>query len=272
MKFVSPMLAGPMPKKGWALVPGRYVAEEKYDGHRIVVAVEGPRVHAWSRYGLSRALPQALVNQFAQLPNGTYDGELIVPGGKSYNVTELERATDLVFVMFDVLRLDGVDATTCPYSERRAVLMELARATGFGDDLTLLALPAAQAVNTLADIDRLTKDVWGRGGEGLILKDTTAVYSPGKRPKGIWIKIKALRSTTITIIGFAQGLNGPYAKVVGRDELGVRVVVKTKNNAELDRCARNPEAVIGRVLRIEYQEATDKDKYRHPRWDRFEDE
>lgn len=272
MKFISPMLAAPMPKKNWSMSPGRYVAEEKYDGHRLVVAVSGAYVHAWARSGITRALPSVLVNQLAQLPDGTYDGELIVPGGKSHNVVELAKAEELQYAMFDVMHIGDTDAMRQPYHERRQVLEAIKAECGVGDILDQIALAETSVINYLGEIDLLKERIWARGGEGLILKDIHAPYSPGKRPKGVWIKIKALRSTTIKIIGFARGLNGPYAKVVGVDDMGVRVTVKTLNNAELDRCARNPEAVIGRVLRIEYQEPTENEKYRHPRWDRFEDE
>jgi ATP-dependent DNA ligase len=108
-----------------------------------------------------------------------------------------------------------------------------------------------------------------------------AVYRPGKRDKS-WIKIKKLRSAVLTVTGFqpskGQIINrGPFATVVLKDEQGNVTTVKTRNDAEIAKLEAQAVAgaahpAIGRKLRIEFQERTVDGSYRHPRWDRWENE
>jgi hypothetical protein len=86
-------------------------------------------------------------------------------------------------------------------------------------------------------------------------------------------------------MGFTQSRGkiidrGPYAAVLLRDAAGNETTVKTLNDVELDRFEQEwpstagveHHPAVGRKLRIEYQERTPDGSYRHPRWDRWEDE
>src|ERR1043166_140802 len=111
MPFISPMLASPMTALPATLSPGIYAAEEKFDGHRLIMEVtdaathdlygEGMEVKAWGRYGIPRILPPHIVTGMSRLPPGIYDGELLAPGKRSYGVTERTNSDDLVYVIFD---------------------------------------------------------------------------------------------------------------------------------------------------------------------------
>lgn len=288
-EFISPMMAKPLPAD---FVPEerKWVAEEKLDGHRIVVRVDdhpadlfGDRVtRAWSRYGRDRLLPPHIRNSLEKLPNGIYDGELLVPGERSYGTVVLENSEKLVYVIFDVLVLldrnltfDQVGAT---YDERRAFLAEIFRdltgerceTKGVGFDGLHLAW--SEPVQCMHEVNNLKDDVWGRDGEGLILKNRESLYVPGKRPKDAWYKIKQLRTSVLTIIGFRQGRMGPNSITLLRDDEGFETTVKWKNYEELDKIEADPDSFIGKKVRIEFQERTPDGSYRHPRWDRWEDE
>lgn len=297
MSFIDPQLAATLPED-FEVRPGEWVAEEKYDGHRLIVSVStdlsgltntrqmrmsfegGPTtpvkaVRAWSRNGLSRILPPHLTQQLGELPEGTYDGELLVPGKRSYGVTEVGNGPDLCFICFDVLTVLGKDLTgtsdyAAPYSVRRRMLGDIFSRAHF-KDLLHVQLAWSLTLGSMDDARMLARQVWQKDGEGLILKRRSGLYYPGKRSKD-FMKIKALRSAVLTIYGFESGKLGEWAKVRLKDEQNNLTVVKTRNTAERERLAANPEAALGRLLRITYQERTPDGSYRHPRWDRYEDE
>lgn len=295
--FLSPMLAKPLPKD-FILEPDTFSAEEKFDGHRLIVEVSGEKVQlfsdkgvvAWSRYGIERKLPHHLLDILEEFPNGIYDGELLVPGKRSYGVTELTNSSDLHYFIFDVLQIDGRDETKSSYEKRRELLKFYAP---FKDQVQLAQ---STPVNTWEEIISLRNSVWARDGEGLILKRINAPYQIGKRSKD-FIKIKALRSDVLSIIGFIPSHGeivnrGLYATVVLRDDEGNVTTVKTRNDAE---CRKFEEQAyqedlrwetirangkqlkmiinhpaVGRKLHIEFQERTPDGNYRHPRWDRWD--
>jgi bifunctional non-homologous end joining protein LigD len=278
--FLKPMLASPMPE-GFRPAPGQWAVEQKYDGHRLLVQItrlrEGtPVIQAWSRNGLTRDLPAHLLEAMASLPNGLYDGELIVPGDRSYGVTDLAKSQNLVYVVFDVLTVLTNDVTGSSYDLRRKYLVAIFNHKAMKGNPNVFLAPSWN-VDTLDQIRTACQLVWDQDGEGLIIKRRLAPYVPGKRSKD-FIKVKALRSAVLTVVGFQAGKGtivdrGPYATVVLRDENGVETAVKTLDDAELARFERGGhQTAIGRKLRIEYHEKTPDGKYRHPRWDRWEDE
>ncbi len=283
-RFFSPMLAKTLPEH-FEPKHNEWVAEEKLDGHRIVVSVEdrqadlfgGRLIRAWSRYGIERILPPHLREAIeAQLPSGVYDGELLVPGERSYGTAVIENSGKLEYVVFDAMYLldknlttDGLDflGGSPTWDERRAFLVEIFKKT----HTPFLRLNHAQELRDVAHMEQLAKSVWARDGEGLILKRRSSVYQPGKRPKD-WLKIKQLRTAVMTVIAFHEGKMGPNSVVLVRGSDGYETTVKWKNLEILAEIDKAPEKFIGRKLRIEYQERTPDGSYRHPRWDRWEDE
>jgi ATP-dependent DNA ligase len=309
MAFITPMFAAPMPDKRVDLKTGEWLAEEKIDGHRLVVEVTSNGPVAWSRNGLTRALPPHLVNALSELPQGIYDGELHVPGQRSYGVTEITNGPDLCYTIFDILRFGPADLTGfAPYSQRREILDSLVWKRTSSPIRQGWSIPIYDETQ-LAEI---LADVWKHDGEGLILKNKNSIYVPGKRPKNTWIKLKQVQQKQMTIVGFVPSrgekvFRGNYAMTVLRDQEGKHTVVKTLNDAEcrlLEKLAlpgdlhwdevRLPEnkkvkfhngtnvlkftlgndnyyphVAVGRKIWIEYQERTPEGSYRHPRWDRW---
>lgn len=294
MNFIKPMLCSPLPKgleaksnTGWAVLnsPREWAAEEKFDGHRLIVRVGPPSdllspksIVGWSRNEIQRILPKHIVEDLVKMPDIVLDGELIVPGGRSYGVKELLNEQHLIFVVFDVLEVSGYDATSRTYSYRRELLKTLFERVS----CVHVRLAASHSLNTWEELFTLRDEVWKRDGEGLIIKKLNAQYTPGKRSKHC-VKIKQLRTAVLEVIGFAMGNGkvidrGPYATVILRDAEGHTTTVKTLNDDELKKLNdRGREAIhlhpdLGRMLCIEYQERTPDGSYRHPRWDRWEDE
>lgn len=242
---------------GWAL-------EEKHDGHRVGVIVEASQVSAWSRPGaggtaLPRSLPDALVDAMRHLSPGIYDGELVVPGGNSWDVTAL--GSRLVFIAFDLLEVDGVDFKGCEYAERRAALIDQLRKLPAGQTsvTTVESVPASWAV---------VEKIWQRGGEGAILKKPGSKYRPGARAPE-WVKVKSKNAAVLTIIGYEEGKNGPYSKLKIRDAAGIETTCKTLGNAMLAQITAAPDSFVGRRIVISYQQKTPSGKYRHGVFDHF---
>jgi ATP-dependent DNA ligase len=268
MPFISPMLACGMPKTPLNYPSERWIGEEKYDGHRLIVEVSVRRVVAWGRYGIERAIPQTLEWQLLQLDPGIYDGELIVPGGKSHNVVELTKRGLLRFVAFDILRAIKTDVMDYTWQERRAMLAEAFETVDAPD----VKMSAFMQLNCLEHAEDMFDKVIKNGGEGLIIKDKYSDYRAGKRPAGVWIKMKEQNTAVVEIIGFAPGRNGPFSRAVVEGEDLKRTAVKVLNNELLAAVNLDPRSFIGRQLRIEYQGRTEDGSYRHPRWDHLLDE
>lgn len=284
--FVPPMLAHSIPKgKTLEIREGEWAAEEKYDGMRIIVEVGSARetllietgVRSWSRDAILHPLPAHLEEAMSHMPSGIYDGELLVPGLRSYGSARLENKKDLHLILFDILRFKNIDTTEASYAERRRILRLHTNAS----TEPKLQLAESRPVNNWAEVYAYRDEVWSRDGEGLILKRIAAPYRIGKRSRD-FIKIKKLQTAVLTVTGFeaSRGLidnRGRFAIVNLIDDNGVTTTVKTKNNEwcrkfeEQALSVNGPHPSIGRRLQIEYQELT-PDGYRHPRWDRWENE
>ena len=277
--FVKPMLASQMPDVADHKIDtilaalSRYNArdwamEEKFDGHRVIVTVNEGRVKAWSRPqtgkdALVRELPDHLMAEFTVLPTGTYDGELMIAGGRSYNVTDGKFAGQEIFVVFDILSLLGLPTIGETYDARRAYLTEIFKTHDTLKSVKLAASfePSAAAV----------KAIWARDGEGAILKRRASNYQPGARSQD-YIKVKGLIPFLMTVTGYKADKSGPYSVVLLKGDDGSKAKVKTLDASAYAAFAADPDSFIGRKLWIECQERTPEGSYRHPRYDRFEDE
>jgi ATP-dependent DNA ligase len=273
--FISPMLAEAAPFKAGeaftelARYTDRYYLEEKFDGWRIVVAVRtNGVVVAWSREGNRHQLPDHIVRVLTNFPAGTYDGELIVPGGNSWHVN-----TQLRLVLFDVMRLDDEDLTPLPFTQRRRRLEALA-------DVLHKRRITAVTVSQLLPADwKSMQAIWNRRGfrtEGVMLKRRDATYQPGRRGSD-WLKLKRTEWLDMRIVGFEAGSLGPCAVVKleatvrdGRKLVTVATTVKTKDTRHRTLFAKNPKAFEGRWLRIEHR-GLNGSKPRSPMFDRLID-
>jgi bifunctional non-homologous end joining protein LigD len=200
--------------------PGRFAVEEKFDGIRALIAIEGERVTVLNRYGENKGRAanitsvesalRALIAAVPMLKAGTIlDGELVA-GTWNETMHLLGSAgkgsTGLRFVAFDLPFLAGTDLRSQPWEARRKALVALMSAAA--EPLAVSAVLDATPTSAEA--------IWARGGEGLIIKDRQATYRPGDRKA--WTKVKKVESTEAVVIGFEPGaahgtiLLGQYAK------------------------------------------------------------
>jgi bifunctional non-homologous end joining protein LigD len=104
------------------------------------------------------------------------------------------RSTPIVYVVFDLLYLDGESLLRHPYTERRARLEAL--------DLNGRSwrTPAYHAGEGAALLDATAK----QGLEGVMAKRLDSPYEPGRRP-GTWLKVKNTRRQELVIGGWLPG-------------------------------------------------------------------
>lgn len=286
--YVAPMLAEKMPnlldeKVETVLAEiakrysdGTWAMEEKYDGERVTLARMNGALTMWSRPqrdkdALKRPVPAHIAQVFAALPEAvsfTLDGEIYIPGGISTDVKALDNAGKHVLVVFDIVRLLGEDTTGNTYDERRAYLEELFSRDQFeGQTAVVLAASFAPSVE-------FVREVWARGGEGAILKRRAAKYQPGVRSRDI-IKVKGLEHHIMELVGFKAGKLGPYSVWQFRNPKDNSTAdVKWKSLKTLDAVEKNGAEWLkgNRRAVIECQLRTRDGNYRHPRFDRWENE
>ena len=171
----------PFHRDGW-------VYEEKVDGWRMVAIKVAGAVRLVSRNGRdhTRRFPE-LVKTLVTLKakSFTLDGEVAVFDKALVSRFEwlrarpaAEPATLPVYIIFDVLDLDGRDLRGNPLRERRRVLDRLASSHG-------MIFPARRlSQNGFKAWEEALK----RGYEGIVAKDPESRYIPGRTLS--WLKVK----------------------------------------------------------------------------------
>jgi DNA ligase 1 len=227
------MLATPVqsPAEIGAAMPGatHVFVEDKYDGVRAQAHKSGARVELYSRTldPVTHRFPE-IVAALAALPGDfILDGEAVgydavagrcLPfaalqkrlGRKTVSATLLA-ATPVAFMAFDLLYADGAALLDRPLAERRE---RLERLIGPGGPALVLgaqiALPMPELLEPergLARLDALFAAARDRGNEGLMVKDPTTPYTPGRRGRA-WVKVKKALATldvVVTAVQWGQG-------------------------------------------------------------------
>lgn len=165
---------GPLPLgPGWSL-------ELKWDGFRAIVSTEdGLSVRSRRGWNMTEVLPE-----LRALPTGlVLDGEVVAWRGREPHFPSLSRrvlnrdgSVPVTFVAFDLLRIDGTDTMTRPFSARRQLLESLD-----------LHGPGWATSGTFDDGEALFTAVCELGLEGVVGKKNSSLYRPGKRG---WVKVK----------------------------------------------------------------------------------
>ena len=301
---LEPMLArtGTLPddEEGWAY-------EIKWDGVRALGFVEGGTLRLASRNGNDitprypelRGLSRALGSREA-----LFDGEVVAfeDGRPSFQklqsrmhltsdhaVRRLAASDPVVYMIFDLLHLDGHSLLERTYEERRVALAELGLAEKawqvpahhVGDGAALLELSKAQ------------------GLEGIIAKRLDCPYTPGRRSPG-WVKVKNVRRTDAVIGGWLPGERGRAGRLgallvgfyhdgelhyAGRVGTGYSDAELARLGALLEPLARPDSPFSGRqppklarfvepelVCMVEYSELTNARTLRHPSYKGLRDD
>jgi bifunctional non-homologous end joining protein LigD len=192
---------------------GKWAVEVKWDGIRAIAYCRPGRVELQTRnlndvtvqYPEVRRISRALGSHEAVL-----DGELVAfdeNGRPSFErlqqrihntdenvIRRRMKSHPVVYVIFDLLYLDGSDLTGLPYSERRKLLGALELS---GEHWQT----PSHSVGHARELLEASKE---QGLEGVMLKRVDSTYVPGKRT-GAWLKVKNTSRQEMVIGGWTPG-------------------------------------------------------------------
>jgi bifunctional non-homologous end joining protein LigD len=209
---VAPMLATP-----GSLPPAsqdrQWAFEVKWDGVRAICEIDGGRITLWSRNDRDITVSYPEVRGLgAQLgtTQAVLDGELAVldqdqrssfsrlqPRMHVASASEARRLADqdpVVYLIFDLLYLDGRWLLELPYSDRRQLLDGLELEGAHWRTPPVLRGSGAAAL----------RGSQRRGQEGIIAKRRSSRYLPGRRSPD-WVKIKNIRTQEVVVGGWRPG-------------------------------------------------------------------
>jgi bifunctional non-homologous end joining protein LigD len=188
----------------------------KWDGVRAIAVVRDGAVRLVSRNGndVTPAYPELQGIADALAPHdAVLDGEIVAfdaSGRASFEVLQsrmhvrdaravarLAAETPVVYMIFDLLELDGEPLVRLPYRERRARLDALA-----------LRGPHWQTPPAAEDDPDAALEASRRlGFEGVVAKRLDAPYEPGRRSPN-WVKVKHQLRQEFVVGGYEPGAGG----------------------------------------------------------------
>src|SRR5437588_488309 len=192
-------------------MPDEFFVEDKFDGIRAQAHVQDGRLAIFSRTldEISVRFPE-LRAPLAALPTDLIiDGEIIAARGAEIlpfsnlqkrlgrkTVSEdLLASTPVVFVAWDLLYATGRVLINDPLESRRAKLEELvSTACGSGRLTGVVRLSQAKKFSDVSVLDDEFDAARARGNEGLMIKDPSSFYKPGRRGRE-WLKLKKALAT-----------------------------------------------------------------------------
>ena len=200
--------------------------ELKWDGIRVIAAIEGSRVRLLSRSqrDITQQYPEVSEALRSAAPAGgiMLDGELIAldqDGRPSFPMVmrRIHRSAAhgagppaaVSFEAFDILYEDFVPVLGSPLRERK---QRLAEAVHPNDAVHVTHFEIANGVAFFQGVRRL-------GLEGMVAKNLDSLYHPGRRTRE-WVKIKTSRTANLVVGGYTLG-HGRRTEVFGSLLVGV---------------------------------------------------
>ncbi|WP_040262445.1 DNA ligase D [Pseudomonas massiliensis] len=183
---------------------GEWTYEIKFDGYRILARIDQGEVRLFTRNGhdwTARLPRQAQALKALGLESAWLDGEVIVnndegvPAFQSLqNAFESDQAQAIVYYLFDLVYLNGMDLSQAPLEQRRAALDKLLQANQDGG----LRFSASfdEAATSLLDSACSLKM------EGLIGKRLGSPYV--SRRSNDWIKLKCKHRQEFVVVGYTE--------------------------------------------------------------------
>jgi bifunctional non-homologous end joining protein LigD len=180
--------------------------EVKWDGYRMLALVDGGRLRLQTRN---------LIDATAEFPalaglasavgpiDVVLDGEVVAfdaAGRPSFDALQQRgrQATEVRYLIFDVLEIDGRSTCALPWRERRRLLEQLGLDHGAAWQLSPAHVGGGAAVLAATE---------SHGLEGIIAKRVDSRYEPGRR-SGAWRKIKHWGRQEFVVGGWMPGKGG----------------------------------------------------------------
>lgn len=205
-----------------------HVAQEKFDGRRLLLRKAGAAIDGINRKGLLVGLPEPVFQAFHRFP-----GDCVLDG---------ECVGD-VFHVFDLLMHDGQDIRARKYQNRQTALINL---------LASVQQRVIRFTETAFTPDqklRMFATLRAAGKEGIVLKRSDAPYTPG-RPNSGGPQLKHKFYATLSAV---------VSKINAQRSVEIRLFGKDgwhpAGNVTIPPNQRIP--VIGHVVEVRYLYATD---------------
>ncbi|MFE9751410.1 non-homologous end-joining DNA ligase [Saccharothrix saharensis] len=215
---IAPMLAvlGEPPADATGLA-----VEMKWDGYRSLAYAAGHNVRLTSRNGTPMIEAYPEVRVLSDLVAGRrviLDGEIVAldeHGYPDFGLLQQRPRTaprgirraglpPVAYYAFDLLHLDGRSLLDAPYTERRALLTDLALPGQHAIQVPPYWLDTpATLLHVAAQYDM----------EGIVIKKASSRYEPGRRSRS-WIKVPLRRTQDVVIGGYTPG-TGHRARTLG---------------------------------------------------------
>ena len=200
MQPVQPMLAQPCKSIDMAFqkCPNGVYSEIKYDGERVQLHKQGKQFKFYSR-SLKPVLPHKVQLFQSHIPTAfpggsdmILDAEVLMVDNNTgkplpfgtlgkHKGSGFKDATPCLFV-FDIMFYNGENLMNQPMKKRRELLES--QMVEVGNNVKFSELTK---ISSKAELGRMIKSVLDQGLEGLVLKDASSLYEPGKRH---WLKVK----------------------------------------------------------------------------------
>jgi len=177
-----------------------WLHELKWDGYRLLAVIRKGEVTLWSRNALdwTGRVPEVRDALAALgLQDAILDGELVAGRGsrEDFNLLQQvlsgERQGQLRCMLFDLLRLGGIDLAGVALVERKALLERL---------LAKASAHLGYSSHGIGDADAAFRAAVDAGFEGIVSKRIESVSHPGRGDD--WRKCKALASAEYAVIGY----------------------------------------------------------------------
>lgn len=227
-KPIKPMLAQLSPGIKESIVEmEKVICETKYDGIRVQIHHYDGTTKIFTRRleNVTNALPEVVEYIEEALPSKDFivEGEVIATKDnkpisfqyilqrvkRKYDIDKMREKIPLKVFLFDVLYYDKPTAEL-PIGQRRQLLDKIVTTS---EDVELSTMKIVSPDN-YQDAEELFKWSIEEGHEGIMFKDITSPYSPGKRGKNM-LKYKPLRETLDCVITGGTYGKGKRAKFFG---------------------------------------------------------
>jgi ATP-dependent DNA ligase len=190
------------PLKTWLVKNriGPYAVERKIDGERLQAEVAAKVVSYANRHTflasngdlpkLSKAILEATHGEDCWLDGELTTGVTSEFYGKNGYLANRANRDEMIYVVFDILRLNGEDLRLKPYTVRRQILETTLRAN------EKVQLVEAWRCEDEQEILQVYDRVVAEGGEGVIVKPHPSIYA-----NNAWLKMKDAVTTDAVILG-----------------------------------------------------------------------
>jgi DNA ligase-1 len=213
--------------------------EDKYDGIRVQLHRRGSEARLFSRdlNDVSGQFPEVVESAMRLDWDGVLDGELlayrdgvVLPFlalqrrlGRKEPSAGLRDEVPVAYVAFDALALGPRDGDVepligRPLAERRARLEVLSLASAAPGRFVLSRLVRVRSADELETVFAAAREP---RNEGLMVKDPTSLYAPGRRGFG-WLKMKKALATLDCVVVGVEGGHGKRHGVLSDYTFAVR--------------------------------------------------